>query len=131
MPCSCNGFDCCLSRWHGSETNQEDIAHIAAGICWLKKHLGQPEQDVVAVTNRSFLRARWQREGITIAGRKTDFVILTARALESLNLQPGQEPHAEALASMVKWIIALYESKTTKCLEGAKNCLYSSMIPGV
>ena len=81
----------------------------------------------MAVINRSFLRAHGQREGITIAGSKTDFVILTARALESLKLRPGQEPHAEALASMVKWIIALYESMTTKRLKGAKTCLYTSI----
>ena len=81
------------------------------------------------MTNRSFLRARWQSEAITINGSKTDFVIISAQALESLSLRPGQEPHAEELASLVKWIIALYESKTTQRLKGAKTCLHSSMTP--
>ena len=63
-------------RWMTSETSRRDVS---AGVKWLKDHVALDGQDVVAVTNQSFLRASFRDANIVINGSKTDFVIMSAQ----------------------------------------------------
>ena len=60
----------------GSETNPVDVK---AGVQWLKDHVALDGQDVLAITNQSFLRASFLDANMVINGSKTDFVVISAQ----------------------------------------------------
>lgn len=95
---------------------------------WLEHHLAISGVSVVAVTNTAWLHAVWRQEAVSLKGSKTDYLFMPTEIAEQLP-QPPQQPSEAHLLEVLGHILAVYEAKTSRHVEGKllglNTCLYN------
>ena len=111
-----------VCRWVGSETNPADVK---AGVQWLKDHVALHGQDVLAITNQSFLRASFLDANIVINGSKTDFVVISA--------QVGGCPHLSDICtsligprSALGGLLIIKARHLKSCIAGSRKAAFEA-----